>query len=271
MIFETLKNIPVEQSVNIVYDLYRIFHKAYDGIYLVSFPDSDLTEQEHEIKLNLLSNIQLDKHLSDKEFLDKALNELNSFQDTFLDEKLNIDKQRGKKLLEEALNPKLKIKKTVRLLGLGIAASVAGIIFFAVADLRKQAKIKELLVLTDKLLVENNSYKTKIVYLNDTVFAIKNSSLPSRNFASSRCKYTIDSLLLVVEVCKEQSEQNKIASLTWYNNYERVSAEYKIFRDSSIADCENSKQFLYKSREDLKVQIDSLRINLDSCRKRVGP
>ncbi len=92
MIINTLKNTNNTEVINILYDLYRIFHKAEDGIFYTAFPDSDLNEKEKTILNTILADIDLRNHLGDRPFLSNAFSELNFFQNNILNERLSIDR-----------------------------------------------------------------------------------------------------------------------------------------------------------------------------------
>lgn len=97
MINEILNTTTPESCINIIYDLYRIFHKAGEGVYVQSFVDSHLTIEEREILQRILSDTNLENRLGDIPYLNTLFAELEFFEERILTWKLQIDeKNEGK-------------------------------------------------------------------------------------------------------------------------------------------------------------------------------
>jgi hypothetical protein len=274
MIFETLKNIDTKQAINILYDLYRIFHKAQDGIYHTSFPDSDLSEKEKAILNTILTDIDLKNHLSDKPFLDNAFSQLNSFQEDILSDKLVIDRVSGAKKVEEIFNPQKKNATKKKLIfWLSIAASFAAVLFLSKLNINKTEKINELSLLQNRHdTILKTSYDTIFVVRFDTLFKTKIVNKPSivyiRTPADTKYIYITDSIGIAQLRRKIYTDSLKILSLI--KDTLNLRNQVRQYRESYIFCSDTQIPSLKNIIDSLRFQIDSLRIQLDKSKRRRG-
>ena len=93
MIFDELNIVDEDQLNDIVYELYRILHKAQDGLYITRFADSNLKPLEENILNDILDKMNLRNHLADNEYIDFLFSKLEIFSNRLFDESSSIDEE----------------------------------------------------------------------------------------------------------------------------------------------------------------------------------
>jgi hypothetical protein len=90
MIKDILNTATTESCINIIYDLYRIFHKATEGVYQTTFKDSYLSTEEADILNQILTQIDLENRIGDNNYLNTLFAELAFFEDNILANRMHI-------------------------------------------------------------------------------------------------------------------------------------------------------------------------------------
>jgi hypothetical protein len=289
MIIETLKNLNKAEAINILYDLYRIFHKAEDGIYQTSFADSDLNEKESTTLQNILNNIDLKNHLGDMPFIAKAFSELNYFQDEILSKKLNIDKVAGAKKIDEILNPSPEIKKKKNYpLWLSLGACLVAITILTKMNIDKTDKINKLEIGRDKTPEQTQNsdtthsikYDTIIIPKHDTIFIPRDGTIPpckpdtvkiivkvpNGNPGGSK---SIDSLIKLKETLDFQNKECKNKYEDLNKRYNELSSIKSNSNEIELKKCEEEKKNQKTIQTELEEKIKILDGTLDSIRNKL--
>ena len=98
---EYLKRLVEDSAIKIVYELYRIFHKAKDGVFQLEFEDSDLNETETLNLSEILLTANFKELYTDKNYIENLLFELNKFEDDIFPANYNLDLVTGERKLVE--------------------------------------------------------------------------------------------------------------------------------------------------------------------------